>query len=134
MKNTMPEDDRDLVNFIQRHRPSPPQANPSLEIQLFETIRQQPQRERKSRTGVLWAVPGTIAMGLVLSWNSQRIFEPAPLQAQDIDAIESFLISNWEATTEYSYFSATPEVEIAEIYQLLSTVESPQVISTSSVE
>ena len=137
MKNFLPEDDRDLVNFLQRHRPTPPDASPYLESRLITTIQQQPQKNPRNRHTVLWAVPGTIVMGLMISWTPSRVIKSTPKVAKEVDAIESFLLTNWDATTRDSYFPLTSETEISEIseiYKLLSTVESSQVVSTSSVE
>ena len=129
MKNSLPDNDRDLVNFLQRHRPLPPQASPHLEARLMEHI-QQESSNRKAFSW-FWGIPGAIAFGLLVSWNSQRFLQPTPQIAQDNSNVESFLVNSWEATIENSLFSTTPE---AEIYHLLSTVESPQVISATTAK
>ena len=129
MKNSLPDNDRDLVNFLQQHRPLPPKANPHLEAQLMEHIEKESSHPQVSR--FLWAIPGAIAFGLVVSWNSQRWSQPQPQLAQDNSTVESFIVNSWQATIEDSSFSTTPE---AEIYQLLSTVESPQVISATTAK
>ncbi len=142
MKNFLPEDDRDLVNFIQRHRPTPPEANPYLENRLIGAIEQQPQQTSRNRQAVMWAVPSTIVMGVMMSWTPSRVIKPTPRVAKEIDAIESFLIENWQATTQDYYFSFSSDTEIpgtevseiSEIYKLFSTVESSQVVSTSGVK
>ena len=133
MNNFLPDEDRDLVDFIKRHRPLPSEASSYLETQIMASIEREPQGSTttKKKLGILWAIPGTIAMGLVITWNGQRLSETTPQFARDIEALESFLITNWEATIDESYFSVTTEPEL---YQLLSTVESPQVISTNALK
>ena len=131
MNNFLPDEDSDLVNFLQQHRPLPPKANPHLESELIKLVRQQPQKPSKKPSGLFWAVPGAIAIGLVMTWNSQRFLQPAEQLAQDNLNLELFLVDSWKATVEDSSLSIAPE---AEIYQLLSTVESPQVISATTVK
>ena len=131
MNNFLPDEDRDLVNFLQRHRPLPPKTRPDLENHLMESIRNEPQHSGTNVSGWRWFVPGALAIGLVVTWNNERFLKPTPQLAQDITNVELFLVNSWEATIEDSYFSTTPE---AEIYQLLSTVESPQVVSTTSLK
>lgn len=130
MKNLFSDNDSDLVNFLQQHRPLPPKANPHLETQLMELIERQPQKSVKKLPGLLWAVPGAIAM-VVVTYSSQRFLEPTPQLTQDVANMELFLTNSWEVTINESAFSTTPE---AEIYQLLSTVESPKMISAKAVK
>lgn len=128
MKNSLPDNNHDLVSFLQQHRPIPPKAEPHLEARLMEHIQQESSTVKIS--GLFLAIPGAIAFGLIITWNSQRFLQPTPQLAQDIPNIESFLVNSWEATIKDSSISTTPE---AEIYQLLSTVESsPQVVSSTT--
>ncbi|VEP15132.1 conserved hypothetical protein [Hyella patelloides LEGE 07179] len=129
MKNFLPDDDRDLVNFLQQHHPTPPPANPHVEAQLMELIERQPRKSTKNASGLFWFLPGAIAMGMVFTWNNQRFLQQTPQFAQDRINLELFVVDSWEETIEDSYFSATPE---AEIYQLLSTAESPQVMTSTT--
>ena len=129
MNNFLPEEDRDLINFLQQHRPVPPQANSHLESQLMKLIEEQPRKSSKSSSSLFWFVPGAIAMGIVFTWNNQRFLQYTPQLAQEKINVELFLIDSWEETMENSYLSATPETDI---YQLLSTVESSQVISSTT--
>ena len=131
MNNFLPDNDSDLVNFLQQHRPLPPKARPGLESQLMEAVTRQPQTSVKNVSSWFWAVPGAIAMGLIVTWNSQRFLPPTPKLAQDTIDLELFVVNSWQATIEDSSFSTTPE---AEIYQLLSTVESSQVISATTAK
>ena len=126
MNNFLPDDDRDLVSFLQQHRPSPP-TNPHLESQLMHLIEQQPRKTAKKSTK-LWIIPGAVAMGLVITWN-QRLLEPTPQLVRDRLDSELFLVDSWEATIKDATISTTPE---AQVYQLLSTVESPQVLSATT--
>lgn len=128
MNKFLPDDDRDLVSFLQQHRPLPP-TNPALESQIMNLVEQQPRKISK-KSSKLWFIPGAIAMGLVITWN-QRLLEPTPQLVRDNLDSELFLVDSWEATIKDATISTTAE---AQIYQLLSTVESPQVISATTVE
>lgn len=125
MNKFLPDDDRDLVSFLQQHRPSPP-ANPYLETQIMDLVERQPQTTAKKFTK-LWIIPGAIAM-VAITWN-QRLLEPTPQLVRDNLDSELFLVDSWEATIKDATISTTAE---AQIYQLLSTVESPQVVSATT--
>ena len=127
MNKFLPDDDRDLVSFLQQHRPVPPKANPNLESQLMDLVDRHPRRLTKI-SGKLWIVPGVITVGLVLAWN-QRLLQPKPQLVRDNLNLELFLVDSWKANIEDASVSTTPE---AQIYQLLSTVESPQVLSSTT--
>lgn len=126
MNKFLPDDDRDLVSFLQQHRPSPP-ANPYLESQIMDLVQRQPQTTAKKFVK-LWIIPGAIAMGLTITWN-QRSISPTPQLVRDNLDSELFLVDSWEATIKDATISTTAE---AQIYQLLSTVESPQVVSATT--
>ena len=126
MNKFLPDDDRDLVSFLQQHRPLPP-TNPHLESQIMDLVERQPRKKVK-KSGKLWAIPGAIAMGLVITWN-QRLLKPTPQLVRDNLNLELFLVDSWEATIEDTTISTTPE---SHVYQLLSTVESPQVITSTT--
>lgn len=125
MNKFLPDDDRDLVSFLQQHRPSPP-ANTCLESQIMDLVQRQPQTTPKKFTK-LWIIPGAIAM-VAITWN-QRLLEPTPQLVRDNLDSELFLVDSWEATIKDATISTTAE---AQIYQLLSTVESPQVVSATT--
>ena len=126
MNKFLPDDDRDLVSFLQQHRPLPP-TNPHLETQIMDLVEQQPRKTSK-KSSKLWFIPGAIAMGLVITWN-QRSISPTPQLVRDNLNLELFLVDSWEATIEDTAISTTPE---SQVYQLLSTVESPQVITSTT--
>ena len=130
MNNFLPEDDdRDLIKFLQQHRPIPSEANSHIESQLMKLIEEQPRKSSKNSSNLFWFVPGAIAMGIVFSWNNQRFLQYTPQFTREINNVELFLVDSWEETMDNSYISTTPETEI---YQLLSTVESSQVISSTT--
>ena len=126
MNKFLPDDDRDLVSFLQQHRPLPP-TNPDLETQIMDLVQRQPRKTVK-KSAKLWAIPGAIAMGLVITWN-QRSISPTPQLVRDNLNLELFLVDSWESTIEGTTISTTPE---SHVYQLLSTVESPQVITSTT--
>lgn len=128
MNKFLPDDDRDLVSFLQQHRPLPP-TNSHLESQIMDLVQQQP-RKTLPKSSILWFIPGAIAMGLVMTWN-QRLLEPTPQLVRDNLNLELFLVDSWQATIEDTTISTTPE---AQVYQLLSTVESPQVITSTTLK
>jgi hypothetical protein len=126
MNKFLPDDDRDLVSFLQQHRPLPP-TNSHLESQIMDLVERQP-RKIPPKSSKLWFIPGAIAMGLVITWN-QRLLQPTPQLVRDNQNLELFLVDSWEATIEDTTISTTPE---SQVYQLLSTVESPQVITSTT--
>jgi hypothetical protein len=135
MNKFLPDNDRDLVNFLQQHRPLPPKAPIPLETELMELVERQPQTSAKHLSGFLWVVPGAIAMGLVITWSSQRFSQPTPQIVQEELNLELLLVDNWETTTiEDSYFSTNSYFannSQTENYQLLPVVEPPQVLSSA---
>jgi hypothetical protein len=136
MNKFLPDNDCDFVNFLQHNRPLPPKAHPHLETQLMELIEQHPQTPTKHFSSLLWTIPGAIAIGLVISWSSQRFSQQTPQIAQENLNLELFLSDNWETTTiEEAYFSANSYFSNTSnqnnSQQLIPMVESPQVLSSA---
>jgi hypothetical protein len=134
MNKFIPDHDRDFVNFLQQNRPSPPKVNPHLETQLMELIKRQPQTSTKHFASFLWVVPGAIAIGLAITWSSQRFAQPTPQLAQEDTNLELFLSDNWKSALQESNYSTNfyfADTSDTENYQLIPVVKSPQVLSSA---
>lgn len=136
MNKFLPDNDPNFRNFLQQNRPLPPKTHPYLETQLMELIERHPQTSAKHLSSFFLIIPGAIAMGLVISWSSQRFSQPTPQIAQENLNLELFLTDNWETATveeayfaTNSYFSKTSNTKTYQ--QLIPTVESPQVLSSA---
>ncbi|NEO99944.1 MAG: hypothetical protein F6K58_14940 [Symploca sp. SIO2E9] len=89
MTTQLPPDDRDWKEFLQKHRPQPPEAAPESEDKLMSAIelQQQPVININKR---LWALSPAIAASLLMVWGSYRTISTLP------DAhLEAFLENNW---------------------------------------
>ncbi|MEM6445952.1 MAG: hypothetical protein AAF704_05210 [Cyanobacteria bacterium P01_D01_bin.123] len=97
---------RDLVAFLQRHRPSTPPAAEDLSDRIMaqieildrETTAPQPRVRAQLRTHrrLVWLAPAAIAAAAMVTWLTAR---PA-LEVADIDDIEAAMIASWQATTD----------------------------------
>lgn len=119
---TLPSDDDRLVEFLRRHRPIPPTAEPNLENRIMAAIEppatavQLPQRERPRRP--LWPLPA-LAASLLLAWVSFAHLRPFRSQEEEFAEVETFLTETWYGAT---YGDDT-------IYLALETAESDWVFS-----
>lgn len=87
-----PQDDEKLIAFLQQHRPVPPPAGENAEQRLMTQLRPQLRPAQRRQLRLLWLLPGAVVAGLVWSlWQPQ----PAP----QADALDAFMVSNWEGMT-----------------------------------
>ncbi len=99
----LPDDDRELAEFLRRHRPPPPQASFDLEERLLATIAKsttgqtrkvlQPHWYRSS-----WLPPMAIAASLLVGFISYRNLAPVAVSDTEIAALESFIETSWNDT------------------------------------
>ncbi|WP_392534250.1 hypothetical protein [Nostoc sp. C117] len=92
-----PNDDKNLVNFLCKHRPPVPPASPDLEQQILQQVQTsivKPQR----RLARLWLVPPVMAASLLASVFSYRVLVPAKPSAAELANLEAFIDSNWQGT------------------------------------
>ncbi len=98
----LPEDDRDLVEFLRQHRPTPPAAPPGLEDQILAQIAQEPARGAspakvvplRGRSRQVW-IPAAIAAGLVASVAGYRLLNPLTPSGSEMATMQAFLENNW---------------------------------------
>jgi len=89
------EREDELISFLQRYRPLPPEESWDGETKLMESL---PTREGKRH--YLFLSLTAIATGLLLTYFGYRQFQPAFQQAAKERQLEAFLIDNWDATLE----------------------------------
>lgn len=125
------DDDRQLVIFLQQHRPLPPAPPPELESQLLAEIRTDKtlkliQRRQK------WRLGGAIAAALIpLVWFSSRyLFTPQTSNAQ-LAQLETFLEDSWYCST-YECEANPWESEEWESSWELSELTNPSQATTDS--
>lgn len=99
-----PEEDPQLTQFLQQHRPITPSAPDNLEERLMATVMDTPQvvlpmpsRSQRHYRRVLWLLPSAIAAGLVATVAYQRLMPQAPSEAQ-LAELETFIESTWQGT------------------------------------
>ncbi|WP_421659285.1 hypothetical protein [Leptothermofonsia sp. ETS-13] len=95
-----PKDDRDLINFLQQHRPQPPAAPPDLEERILHAIEhsghRQVQRRRWYRSPWLpTAIAASLIAGLLGGYRTIVPSRPSPAQ---LEALEAFIETTWEAS------------------------------------
>ncbi|ACB51771.1 hypothetical protein cce_2423 [Crocosphaera subtropica ATCC 51142] len=102
-----PKDDRELISFLQRYRPSPPPADSTLEKQIYLRISHEPQYRKI--TQLKWVIPSVIAASLMGIWGLSNLMKPSEYeqfvtQSQSLETaeIENFMIDTWEETTNTS--------------------------------
>ena len=130
MKKFYQDDEQDLIAFLRKHRPLPPNTNPYLENQVIELIKQTSQRNSPENYFKLITVfSGTIAVGLAVTWTSSRWNQQTPQIAIDQDIVETFLINSWENTIsdQTVFFSNQQEAD----WFFPNIEETPQVLSHS---
>ncbi len=94
-----PDNDRELVNFLQQHRPQPPAAAPDLEERIMGAIEQpgqcQVRRQRWYRSPWL---PTAIAASLIAGVLGYRTIAPSRPTPAQLEALEVFIETTWEAS------------------------------------
>ena len=88
------DDDRQLVTFLQQHRPLPPATPPELEDQLLAQIRTD-KTLKLIRRRQQWRLGGAIAAALIpLAWLAHRSLSPQ-LSSAELAQLETFLEDSW---------------------------------------
>lgn len=127
-RNSFPDQDRPLVDFLRQHRPSPPPPARDLEADLLAAIAAEPP----AQTGRLTDFPGlrdhksipslrqwftlvpAVAAGFALVWGTVRPPQNAPAIAQDNpdQELATFFEASWNGslsqTASYSWISSDP--------------------------
>ncbi|QZZ21369.1 hypothetical protein J5X98_02495 [Leptothermofonsia sichuanensis E412] len=99
-----PDDDHDLVRFLQQNRPQPPSPAPDLETKILSAIAQldEPSQTVRPFSRSRWYrsawVPTAIAAGLVAGVFSYRALYPSSPSASDLRVLETFIETSWDAS------------------------------------
>lgn len=113
---TRPDDDPQLTNFLQQHRPSVPPTPTDLEDRLMVRIMDTPLTTSSLPSKPFlwprsrWLLPTAIAAGLVAIVTYQRFLVPQPSEAE-LAELETFIESTWEGT-----IAEQPATETEEVY------------------
>lgn len=83
-----PQDDEDLVQFLRRHRPEPPDAAPDLEARILRSL--PPRRSWRDSARVI-----TIASSIAACFLGVIIARQVQAPTHDPTAIEAYLESSW---------------------------------------
>ena len=147
MTNLNNDHHNNLVSFLQHNKPIPPNPNPNLEQQLFDSLEPQ-KNSRKSYFKAPWIILNTVKpiRGQVPKWMQElrsytKISVPikliatgflftfvsfslkTPQIALEPKDLENFLVRNWQNTLDNNNYSATEETEA---YWLLPVISEPQ--------
>ncbi len=91
----LPDDDRDLVDFLRQHRsPVPPPAI-GLDREIMRQISAPIDRDRWKN----WLAAPALAASLVTAVLSYRAWVPPQPSAAETATLEAFIESNWHSTT-----------------------------------
>ncbi len=93
MSKFNPDDDRNLVSFLQQYRPIPPPASASTEAELMQLIDREEKR-KNIQIKPLIAIVSTVIVGGIFSLVGYRWFTPSYNNAQ----LESFMVNSWDGT------------------------------------
>lgn len=87
------DDDRDLIAFLQQHRPIPPPAPLSSEEDLMMAIDLAESKQKTWKIKPLIGIASVAVAGSLLSWfGFHRALTPSYTNAQ----LESFMLDNWD--------------------------------------
>lgn len=120
MSNLHDDNRNNLVSFLRRNQPIPPQPHPDFEQQLIDSLEPRTNHSRRYfKAG--WTIPGAIATGFLFTSVSFSVRTPrVALEPKDL---ENFLVKNWQNTLGDNSYSA---IEKTEAYWLLPTVVEPE--------
>ena len=130
MTNLTPsDDDNNLVDFLRKNQPIPPLKSKNSEQELMELINRNPRVYQPQRNSWGLIFPGLITMGMLLFWSSDNWSISNSQASIDDDAIEIFLVNNWQdALIENNNIFLT---QSEESYLLLPISEQAQFLSVS---
>jgi hypothetical protein len=89
------KNDRNLVNFLQRHRPNSPATALDLEEQIIELVDREDVLARQKSEWFCWAIPSAIVAGVFIGWGSYRSLIPQTQLSVTSDELEIFLVNSW---------------------------------------
>ncbi|MDJ0660779.1 MAG: hypothetical protein QNJ42_15010 [Crocosphaera sp.] len=102
-----PKDERELLSFLQQHRPLPPPADSTLEKQLYLKICHESQQTKTN--SVRWLVPSIMVSSLLAIWGITNLMKPSEYQqflqqsqVREKAELEKFMLNTWEASINTS--------------------------------
>jgi hypothetical protein len=112
------DSDRNLVNFLQSHRPSSPSEAIDLEEQIIELVDREDVLARQKSERFFWAIPSAIIAGVVIGWGSYRSLIPQTQVSVTSDELEIFLVNSWNNGVEQN--SNDPSLETTPVNSFLT--------------
>lgn len=95
MNKIRPDDDRDLVSFLQQYRPIPPPAPASSEQDLMDIIAKEESNKKTWKLKPIITIASAAVAGSILSWiGFNRSLTPSYTNAQ----LETFMVNSWDRT------------------------------------
>jgi hypothetical protein len=100
----LPDRERqNFVNFLRDNRPLAPDCQCNLEQKLINSLAQQPKRNHKYGSNLIWTIPGAIATGVLFTSVSLSLKTPqVTIEASELDR---FLVNSWNDTIDNSSFA-----------------------------
>lgn len=128
MNNSHNHDQDNLISFLQRNQPIPPQAYPDLEQEIIDSLEPRKFKHHRYYKTVTWTIPSAIATGFLFTTVSMGIRTPRiAIEPKDL---ENFLVNNWQDTfsTHNTTFVGDSEAD----WLLPAVSESKQALSVSA--
>lgn len=130
MTNLNPsDDDKNLVDFLRKNQPSPPLNSNKVERELMALIHKNAREAQPTRKRWVLIFPSLITLGMILIWSSNQGSLGNSQASIDEDAIETFLVNNWQEALAESNTKSLPQP--GESYLLLHSSEKSQFLSVS---
>jgi hypothetical protein len=99
--NNFPEEDQNIVNFLQQYRPEIPPTSPNLEQQILQQVTTLPIRP-SHRLSYLWLVPSAIVAGFLTLFIGYPILILNYPRVAETSNLETFMESNWQTVVSES--------------------------------
>jgi hypothetical protein len=112
------ESDRNLVDFLQSHRPISPTEAIDLEEQIIELVDREDVLARQKSDRLFWAIPSAILAGVFIGWGSYRSLISQTQVSVTNDELEVFLVNSWNNGIGQN--SLDPSLETVPVNSLLT--------------
>ncbi|MCW5315111.1 hypothetical protein GTQ43_15220 [Nostoc sp. KVJ3] len=101
----LPNDNRNLINFLSQHCPEVPPASPDLEQQILQQVKTWPQSPVRHYSRPRLVLPA-LAAGLVAAIVGYRAFIPAQPSPAELATLQNFIESNWQGTVSNEHLES----------------------------
>ncbi len=112
---------QNFVNFLRDNRPLPPDCQCNLEQKLMNSIGEQPKRNHRYGSNLIWTIPGAIATGVL--FTSVGLSFKTPQVMIEASELDQFLVNSWSDTIDHSSFAVWDEEDT---HLIFSNWQQPQ--------